>query len=529
MRVLLVFAMSFAWVDAARAEDEDEETEDAEVDPFLDTRLTFTLGDDDFLSPTGEQLPVSSFLGAGDRPQYELFYDNLDTRFSSRENVTHLVAHRELPAFFDDLTTEAAVVLRFDFGEGPFVEDAGSYLRVRYNPWIESPDDGLALTFFPLDSDRMRLGFLYDLSVGGDEFLSPRFDGLGGLEGLGNRFLQAPGARFELDRDFLHTWVGAKFVPERSGATVAVEGSPGTFVVLENRYSVMGGVAFDLFDQRLRIDAGGGYFQQARLFGLPGYATTTLGAAAAVARIAWRRELALEESIDTTLYGNDPNLPLRYFGTPDYVPGQLAYFVSVEGVAVSRTLADSDAVGETTQELGLAGAFRTRVQYDFARFELSAVYRDVPFLLKDTTRAIPLVSIPDEAALSPEAFFALTADYHFVDARLTLEASGGLELPAALRVDRQIEGVLVDRTTVVRGDGTLTVLPAGETESPIVHARVAARLDLSEMFYSRLWVQYVYDPNVSSLQLRDPDGVGRAEFIPLAHRLGAGLAVAARF
>lgn len=522
MRFFLVFA-TLLWVgpvSAQEAQSSDGEDEaEAEEDPFFDTRLTFALGDDDFLSPTGEQLPVSSFLGAGDRPQYDLFYDNLDTRFSSRENVTHLVAYRELPAFFDDMTTEASVVLRFNLDDGPFLEDAGSYLRGRYHPWADSPDDGLALAFFPLDSDRVRLGHLYDLSVGGDEFL--------GLQNTPDpRLVEAPAVRFELDREFVHAFVAGKFVPDASGATVDTGG--GTVVVLENRYSVLGSLGIDLFDRRLRVDAGGGYFQHATLLGLPNYPPVTLDSLAATARIAYRRELELEDSIDLTLYGDDPNLPLRYFGAPDYVPGQLAYFVSVEGVLVARQLADSDVLGETTREVGLAGAFRMRVQYDFARFELVAVYRDVPFLLKDVTRTLPLLSIPDEAELSPEAFIALTADYHFPDARLTLDASGGIEFPGALRVSREIAGVPANRTTVVRGDGSLTVLPEDETESMLVHARIGARLDLSEMFYARLWVQYVFDPNVATLELRDAAGAS-TEFTPLEHRLGAGLAVAARF
>jgi hypothetical protein len=520
MRSFIVFA-TLLWAGPAAAQDDtdDDATDEEAGDPFFDTRLTFTFGDDDFLSPTGEQLPVSSFLGAGDRPQYELFYDNLDTRFTSRENVTHLVAYRELPAFFDDMTTEASVVLRFNLDDGPFLEDAGSYLRARYHPWADSPDDGLALAFFPLDSDRVRLGHLYDLSIGGDEFL--------GLQNTPDpRLVEAPAVRFELDRDFVHAFVAGKFVPDASGASVEVGGD--TILVLENRYSVLGSVGIDLFDRRLRVDAGGGYFQHATLLGLPNYPPTTLDSIAASARVAYRRELELEESIDLTLYGDDPNLPLRYFGTPDYVPGQLAYFVSVEGVLVARRLADSDVLGETTREVGLAGAFRMRVQYDFVRFELVAVYRDVPFLLKDVTRTLPLLSIPDEAALDPEAFIALTADYHFPDARLTIDASGGVELPGALRVTRDFDGVPANRTTVVRGDGSLTVLPENETQSMLVHARVGARLDLSEMFYARLWVQYVFDPNVATLQLRDAGGTS-TEFTPLEHRLGAGLAVAARF
>ena len=85
----------------------------------MDTRLTWTFGDDDFLHKTGELIPLSPTFGIGDRPQYRLFFDNLNSRFSGRENLTHLVMYKKMPAFIDKLTTEAALVLRFDLARSP--------------------------------------------------------------------------------------------------------------------------------------------------------------------------------------------------------------------------------------------------------------------------------------------------------------------------------------------------------------------------------------------------------------------------
>jgi hypothetical protein len=81
---------------------------------FMDTRLSWTFGDDDFLHKTGELVPLSPTFSIGDRPQYRLFFDNLNSRFSGRENLTHLVMYKKMPGFIPKLTTEAALVLRFD-------------------------------------------------------------------------------------------------------------------------------------------------------------------------------------------------------------------------------------------------------------------------------------------------------------------------------------------------------------------------------------------------------------------------------
>ena len=142
---------------------------------FMDTRLTWTFGDDDFLHKAGELVPLSPTFSVGERPQYRLFFDNLNSRFSGRENLTHLVMYKKLPAFIPHLTTEAAMVLRFDLAQlaantgnlNAALYDTGSYLRLFYNTNETRDNEGIGITFFPLDTDRFRLGYLYDLSWGG--------------------------------------------------------------------------------------------------------------------------------------------------------------------------------------------------------------------------------------------------------------------------------------------------------------------------------------------------------------------------
>ena len=105
---------------------------------FMDTRLTWTFGDDDFLHGTGELFPLSPKASIGDRSQYRLFFDGLNSRFAGRENLTHLVMYKKMPSYFPNITTEAAVVLRFDLAAlaaatgnlNSALYDSGSYLRM---------------------------------------------------------------------------------------------------------------------------------------------------------------------------------------------------------------------------------------------------------------------------------------------------------------------------------------------------------------------------------------------------------------
>src|SRR5512134_3077847 len=142
---LIAIASTLALPTAARAND------------FIDTRLTWTFGDDDVLTRTADTAPPSPLPRIGDRPGYELFFDNLDTRFSGRENLAHLVLYKKLTGFIRGVTTEAALVGLWI--PGIAIGDDGSYIRVAYAPRTDQPDDGLSLTLFPFTTNRFQLGY----------------------------------------------------------------------------------------------------------------------------------------------------------------------------------------------------------------------------------------------------------------------------------------------------------------------------------------------------------------------------------
>src|SRR5581483_482970 len=106
-----------------------------------------------------ELIPLSPTFSIGDRPQYRMFFDNLNSRFAGRENLTHLVLYKKMPGFIKNLETEAAVVLRFDLAAlaantgnlNQALYDSGSYIRVFYKVGgTKEKPMGLSATFFPI-------------------------------------------------------------------------------------------------------------------------------------------------------------------------------------------------------------------------------------------------------------------------------------------------------------------------------------------------------------------------------------------
>ena len=166
---------------------------------FMDTRITWVFGDDDFLADAGEKIPDSPLLSIGDREGYELFMDNIDSRYTGRENLTHLVMYKKMPGFFPKLTTEAALVLKFQLSESSVdMTDDGTYIRIHYHTAGEQSDDGLSFVLFPFDTERFRLGYLWDISWGGGAIFTNKRNGW------------APGLKMALKIKRFNMFVGFK-------------------------------------------------------------------------------------------------------------------------------------------------------------------------------------------------------------------------------------------------------------------------------------------------------------------------------
>ena len=141
----------------------------AQAGDFLDTRLSFVFADDNVLAKAGETTPNSPNARFGGGSQNTQFYDNFNSKYSGFETFSNVVLYKKVPAFFEGLTTEAALtilVLEQPSG-GLILQDNSSYIRLNYKPWTWGEKESLSLTGFPVSADRFRLGYAYRISWGG--------------------------------------------------------------------------------------------------------------------------------------------------------------------------------------------------------------------------------------------------------------------------------------------------------------------------------------------------------------------------
>ncbi|MEI8258686.1 MAG: hypothetical protein WCJ30_23685, partial [Deltaproteobacteria bacterium] len=491
---------------------------------YLDTRLTWTFGDDDVLAPTGQRVPVSQMPGIGDRQQYQLFFDALNSRFAGRENLTHLVLYSRAPGFIPRVITEASLVLRLDMAQlatgannlNQAFYDAGTYLRIQYQTNLARPTDGLSLTFFPFDTDRFRLGYLWDLSWGGNDIFPRRVGG-------------APGLRVAYDSGPFSAFLGFKTANIVVPLQVATGSADIDIVrVQETQYAGLGGVGIR-FNDMFRFDANGGFFQQGR-FDFPGVRGQPVFLFGGSARIVVNSNLPPSQSIDMLLYRNHPDFPMQLFARETYTPGRVAWMVSLEGTALDQHLVDIDHPGSTTFQPGFARALQGRLKSGYLGVGLTGLYRDVPFLLRNVPSFIPFQSLPNDPSVTvtPEYFVAASIDYRIAAANLLPSFIVGVQFPATFSTS-VTEGTLQSqRTLVIRRAGNFSILPPGASALPILSMRLAMRWDLSTIFAIVGWVQYVRDPNGTLLEV-DSTGTRQTRVFQAPDQLGFGLTAQARF
>ncbi len=503
------------------------------VGDFMDTRLTWTFGDDDVLHETGQAFPLSPNANIGDRKQYRLFFDNLNSRFGGRENLTHLALYKKMPGFIDDLDTEASLLVRLDVGSlasgsGNLTQslyDAGSYIRLfGHLARPEKGQTGVGLTFWPIDTDRFRLGYLYDLSWGGtaaaiNQSIFPRIQGA------------APGARVSFETPKFNVFAGLK-----TAQIVQVQETltPGTSEVEQIRVGqtnlgFLAGAGAEPIDY-LRLDVGGGYFQQGK-FDLPdviGQSVFTYGFSGRA--VVHDPDMPVGQSIDFLLYRNDPNKPQQIFKSEKYEQGKFGWSVSVEGDALFQNLKDFDVTGATKIQNALAGALQGNVKASFFRASLTGIFRDLPYVLRNQPSFIPFQSVPEAANTNPELFFAAAADYYFDKLRLTPGIGAGLQLPATFNTtSADSSNAPISRTVVVREQGNIAILPLNAEAAPIIQFRGSLKWDISPILSALAWAQFVHDNNGTFVE-RDPsEGTVALRTFVDPDFLGFGTSVQARF
>ncbi len=497
---------------------------------FMDTRLSWTFGDDDFLHRTGELVPLSPTFSIGDRSQYRLFFDNLNSRYSGRENLTHLVMYKKMPGFLPNLTTEAALVLRFDLAAlssrtgslNDSLQDAGSYIRIFYNTGSK-PNEGISAVFFPLDTDRFRLGYLYDISWGGtassiNQSIFPRLQG------------SSPGMKVQYETDKFYAFGGFKTATIVQPEQILNPGGENDVELVrvgETNFGFLGGLGADPLPN-LHFDAGAGYFQQGKfdLDDVRGKAVYTFGTSA---RVVVHKDMPVPASVDFRLYKNDPMSPMILFAPESYKATELAWSLSAEGSFLEQHLKDFDVAGSVKNQSAYAAALQGVVKAGYARFSVTGIYRNLNFNVRNVPGFIPFETLPANAKTDPELFGAIAADYHIRSLRLTPGLSGGLKLPSTFRSEFTDGGVPASRTIVIREQGDESILPYNKERTAILQARLSVRWDISSMLGAVAFMQLVRDNN-GTLVVRDPtEGTASLRVFQSPNRVGAGVSLQARF
>jgi hypothetical protein len=498
---------------------------------FMDTRLSWTFGDDDFLHPTGQIIPLSQNFNVGDRPQYRLFFDNLNSRYNGRENLTHLVMYKKMPGFLPHLTTEAAVVLRFDLAAlasntgnlNAALYDAGSYIRLFYNTNDAHPKEGISAIFFPLDTDRFRLGYLYNISWGGtaasiNESIFPSIQG------------SSPGLKVQYDREGFYAFAGFKTASIVSPTQILNPGGDNdveTTSVAQTNYGVLGGLGWDPLPF-FRFDVGAGYFQQGKfdLDDVEGKSVYTFGGSV---RVVLHHDMPVPRSVDFLLYRNDPMAPMTIFAPQHYNPNQTAWSISAEVTQLEQNLKNFDVAGQTELQGAYAAAIQAELRQGYLSLSATGITRDLNYVVKNVPGFIPFETLPVNSSTQAEVFGSLAATYYLPGLRLTPGIAGGVQLPSTFQSQFTEDGLPASRTIVVRGQGDESILPYDDARRAIIQARVSLQWDISEMLKAFIWMQYVRDNN-GTLVVTDPnEGTASLRVFQSPDRLGVAGSLQARF
>ena len=449
---------------------------------FMDTRLAFTVTNENLLVQPGQTIPsVPGWRFGTPNSLGVLFFDNYDTRYSGFETMSHAVMYRDFhKGHFD---AETGFVLRINelSQSNISLSDDGSYIVL--SDW-KDPDHKdptrISLTVFPVSADRFRLGYSYRLSWGGD----PEY---------GRANSATPGMKIQYDTNSGYAFVGAKsavILDERTAED-------------KSALAVLAGAGIDPTPM-IRLEVNGGYFdrgynelvdvddQKVRLFG-------------GSAQIAIHDGMPVQSSIDYKLYKYNNERVSGLFDPVKY-PGGISWLAMSEFTVIGQTLKDPEKTGATDIQTGMAGDVNVRVMIDRWRLRFDASYRDLAFILHSTPSLPTFEDFPSDFKTSPDLFAAVGLDRNWNDF-LTLGAVAGIEKPATLTSPEGLPGGMTGvggtSTAVIRNDNVntiITILPVGKEAVPQLALKGTAKLTFGRIYSALLEVFYSYDGNQTTYQ-----------------------------
>ena len=454
---------------------------------FMDTRLSFTLTNENLLVKPGETIPsVPGWRFGTPNSLGVLFFDNYDTRYSGFETLSHATMYRNYR--HDHFEAEAGLVIRINEVSEKSLDlsDDGSYITLSNwkDPTHKDPTR-LSLTVFPVSADRFRLGYSYRLSWGGN----PEY---------GRAKSATPGMKVQYTTESAYAFAGAK-----------------SAVVLDRRtaeqrsaLAALAGAGIDPLPM-LRLEVNGGYFDRGynELIDVNDQKVYLYGASF---QAALHQGMPVQSSIDYRLYKNNNERVSGLFDPVKY-PGGLAWLAMTEFTMLGQTLKDPDKTGTTKIQKGMAGDINVRVMLDRLRFRFDASYRDLAFILHSVPSLPTYEDFPTAYKTTPDLFVAAGVDRNWDDF-LTLGAIVGIEKPATLTSPQGVPGgatgVPGTSTAVIRNnniDTIITILPTGKDAVPQIAFKGTAKLTFGRIYSAILEVFYSHDGNVTQYSRSGPE------------------------
>jgi hypothetical protein len=512
---------------------------------FVDTRLNFTLTNENVLVKPGETNPSVPGVRI-DRPNRFgiLFFENYDTRFSGYENLTHLVLYKRITR--KRFEAEASLVFRFlEFSDVTLSSiDDGTYIKLTYyTDKTRTKNNNISLTAFPLSADRLRLGYSYRLSWGGSPIFFKYNPDLPTTAQVPVNSAPAPGARLQYATDRFGIWGGFK-------TSTLLNRNPQVNELVAI-YGVLGGVLVDIVKDHLRFEVNGGYFDRGTnpLFystqdvsgGKPyrDFPVFTTGASFQVSAF---NGISPSGSLDYALYKNDPTSSTRFFAKPVYKPG-FNWLAQAEFTVLATALQNPDRVSSSIIQQAIAGDVNLRAQVGHLRLKADASYRSLEFILLNQPSLVPYQAFPQGSVVRGDFFADIGFDYFFQRKGLTVGATVGIDSPATFTPPTIVNGqgycprtggsTCTSATIVVRGEGDYSILPERDSQGrrvdavPSFASKFTLREDFLEYFAAILDIYYSYDANQTRLT-KDSIGNQIRDFNH-PNQLGFNLTLQARF
>lgn len=481
---------------------------------FVRSTITFYIGDDNVLAG-----PVDGSPGVGMSNEYpELFFDGLNAEKAASVSETHMTLYGKMPGFLPFVDTEAALILEFEVAADPDngqlstrIRDDGSYVGATF--WFTREKTGKSVKFiaWPYNADRLRLGWLFDLSWGGNRIYF-RNEG------------PAPGFKLNVDLERFYAYIGAKSMNRVQSDTKRTEAY----------WGVLGGLGPNVWfgpgnKMQLRYDIEGGYFERGTFVSHPFQSTSVVAFGVSQRVVLSYNNPRMGITPDQRLITNDPSrqrvtsmVPIRYYGP-------FAFGVSAEFNTLWQSLQNPENLDELVFQNALSGAIQAQVRvFTNLRVGIDAVYRDLSYIRFNTPSRPQFVALSPEQTFTPQVYGALWADYHIKAARLTPGIVVGLMQPAS--VQAEVDAAGNRQTSVVLDAVNEVTLPIGQEPFTVLSLKGRLSWSLSHILSVIGEVTFNQDWNVS----KSVDQEGDAPAVRVldeanAQQLGLNLLVQARF